>query len=416
MNIKKYINFISWGILLIHLFFYCKKQPEIKEIHKNEFFIVLDTSGSMAFGPFTHVQNKFEEFLSLLKTNDTLYIITFDVEPRIIKKIENYDLTQKEEILKIVKDLKPTGQFTDFYYLLEFLKNLVGESPTYEEIQDAKNNTKTIIYKKQFVIVLTDGKDEPKQKRKRIHIKEYSDQNMLPIEDRYVYYINFSKEKSEYLEKNLEKLSPNVKTIQRTVQNGQLDSNIKENKENEKNVLTNQTEVKDPSGIEELKEDIKSKQNQNQLTFSKILSNIKNFFIDNAIYGILLLILVLLFFLFLYRRIKSGPMKGELTFYEVGMHPSMGKTLKLSRFERKKLTIGNDPDCLIRIKSLDFPRKIILLANDKKEGFFFKIPRKFLKEIQLLTESKSHIIQAGDKFKIKNYIFEYNYDNKYKKR
>ncbi len=413
MNTKRYINFISWGLLLIHLFYYCKKQPEIREIHKNEFFIVLDTSGSMAFGPFTHVQNKFEEFLPLLKTDDTLYLITFDIEPRIIKKIENYDLTQKEDILKIIKDLKPTGQFTDFYLLLEFLRKLVGESPTYEEIQDTQNNVKTIIYKKQFVIILTDGKDEPKQKRKIVNIKDYSDKDILPIQDRYIYYINFSKEKSEFLEKNLEKLSPNIKTIQRTVQNGQLDNNIKEN---EKDVLANQTEIKDPSGIEELKEDIKLKQNQSQLNFSKISGNIKNFIIENALYGILLLILVLLFFLFLYRRIKSEPMKGELTFYELGMHPSMGKTLKLSRFERKKLTIGNDPDCLIRIKSLDFPRKIILFANNKKEGFFFKIPRKFLKEIQLLTESKSNIIQSGDKFKIKNYIFEYNYDSKYKKR
>jgi hypothetical protein len=404
---NKYI-LISWAILIMVFLSFCKREPQVKVINKSEFYVVLDTSGSMASGPFKHVQTKFGELLTLVKTGDSIYLIIFDVEPRLAKEIKDYDLTQKEELLNTINRLKPAGQFTDFLSLMDYLKNLVSKSNLEEEIYDKEKNEILKIQKKQYIIVLTDGKDEPPKKRKQLKIEDYSQPDVLPIKDRYVYYINFTDKKSEQLEKDLKKLSPNVKTISRPINHDVSDNTNKESSTDAK--------IKDPSGMEELKEDIE-KQNrkiENENFFLTIFYHIQNIINNYKYYIILLLVLLLLIGFLLFYKFKPEPMKGELTFYEVGMHPSMGKTIKLSRFERKKLTIGNDPSCLIRIKTKDFPNKVKIKALDKKDDYFFKIPRKYLKDIQLLTSDKTEI-RSGDKFKIKNYIFEYNYGSKYKK-
>ncbi|GIX40624.1 MAG: hypothetical protein KatS3mg129_0357 [Leptospiraceae bacterium] len=411
-KINKYI--LTWAILSIILLINgCKKEPEVKVIQKNEYYIVLDTSGSMAFGPFSHVQKKFNELLSLVKTGDTIYLITFDSEPKIIKKVENYDLTQKEELLQIVQDLKPVGLYTDFQILIDYLKELVQQKPLEEEKFDKEKNEILKIQKKQFIIVLTDGKDEPPKKRKLVDIKDFSKEEELPVKDRYIYYISFAEKKSEKLEENLKTLSPNVETIERPINKDNVDDQVQNNKEQNTQENTN---LEDPSGIEQLKQDIEKKQEiiQKESILLNIYYNIKHFIVNNWYYLLPLLIVILFLGFFLFYKLKPEPMKGELTFYEVGMHPSMGKTVKLSRFERKKLSIGNDPSCLIRIKSKDFPKKIELKALDKRHEYLFKIPKKYLKEVQLINNDKN-VIHSGDKFKIKNYIFEYNYGSKRKK-
>lgn len=72
--IKKNILF-TWAILTILLFLYCKKDPEIQVINKNEYYIVIDTSGSMAGGAFQHIQKKFAELLSFMKSGDRKSVV-----------------------------------------------------------------------------------------------------------------------------------------------------------------------------------------------------------------------------------------------------------------------------------------------------------------------------------------------------
>jgi len=410
--IKKNILF-AWGItIILFCFLFCKKEPEIQVINKNEYYIVLDTSGSMAGGPFKHIQNKFAELLTFMKSGDTIYIITFDSEPKLLKKIDNYSLEKKEEILQLIQDLKPLGLYTDFQLLLDYLRDFLSKTSIEEQKFDQEKN---ILYKtkiNQYVIVLTDGKDEPPKKRKLVNIKDYSTTEQLPIQDRYVYYISFAEKKSEQLEKNLKDLSSNVKVIERPVNSNQSDQSVKDNT-NAQNETS--TSIKDPSGLEELKQDLEQKQSeiqkQNDLVniYHKILS-----FLNVYKYIILIsLIFILILGMLIFYRFKPEPMKGELIFYESGMHPSVGRAVKLNRFEKRTLSIGKDPSCLIRIKQKDFPSKVELKAVDKKDDYYFKIPNKYLKDVHLITSDKN-VIHSGDKFKIKNYIFEYNYGNKRK--
>ena len=409
--IKKNILF-TWAILTILLFLYCKKDPEIQVINKNEYYIVIDTSGSMAGRPFRHIQKKFAELLSFMKSGDTIYIITFDSEPKLLKKIDNYSLEKKEEILQLIQVLKPLGLYTDFQLLLDYLRDLLSKTSLEEQKFDQEKN---ILYKtkiNQYVIVLTDGKDEPKKKRKLVNIKDYSTTEQLPIQDRYIYYISFAEKKSEQLEKNLKDLSSNVKVIERPVNSKQSVQNAKNNINRQEDASTT---IKDPSGLEELKQDLEQKQSEVQKKndfiniYHKILS-----LINHYKYIILIsLLLVLILGALIFYRFKPEPMKGELIFYESGMHPSVGRAIKLNRFEKKTLSIGNDPSCLIRIKQKDFPKKVELKAVDKNDDYYFKIPSKYLKDVQLITSDKN-VIHSGDKFKIKNYIFEYNYGSKRK--
>ncbi len=408
MNLYKNLKFIPWAIIIL-LICVCKKEKIEKTISQNEYYIVIDTSGSMAMGPFLQIQKNFIELLSLLQQDDTLFLISFNSEPKLLKKIERYNPDQQEELINLFQTLKPHGLYTDYYALLNFLKDLTKES-TVEVLEDEENIIK--IQKRQYIIVLTDGKDDPKEKRKLLDIKDYEDKEQLPIKDKYIYYISFADKKSEELQKGLETISPNVKTIERPIET----SKTNEISDNLNKSQKDEISPKDSIGVEEIKQDILQKQQEleeiSESSYEKISRFIRTY---GFIIVFIILILLLLLFILL-RRYKPQPLKGELIYYRVGEHPTMGKTVKLSRFEKKKLTIGNDPVCLIKIREKDFPKKIDLIAMDKSDGFKFRVPRKFINEVQIMTnkESRENIINPGDKFRIKNYIFEYSYGNKYK--
>ncbi|MCS7204305.1 MAG: VWA domain-containing protein [Leptospiraceae bacterium] len=421
VSIKGKVNVVlllfTWFSLMI---IGCKKEPKEVIIQKNEFFFIIDTSGSMAYGPFQHIQKKFEDFLTLIKTGDSIYIIKFDVEPILLKKIDNYDIINKDEIINLIKELKPIGRYTDIQLMLDYTKNLVMNSKLEETYFDETKNEIRKIQKTQFIIVFSDGKDEPPKKRNVVNLNEYRTSPTLPIEDRYVYYVNFSRETSKQIEEGLKEQSKEVRVIQRPLMEKTTD-----NAKTEDEISSNNKPIDDPSGIEELKENIQQKQQEIQeksessfwqkfqITAFEIFEKNKNFLLLLLLVSIVILSLYFLL-RYLYNRFKSA-LRGEIIYYEVGSHPSMGKTIKLSRFEKNKLTIGNDPDCLIRIRSRDFPTKIVLKPIEKNDHYFFKVPKRFQNEIQFLSkDSNQNVIFSGDKFKIKNYIFEFSYGSKSK--
>ncbi|MFN3603944.1 MAG: vWA domain-containing protein [Leptonema sp. (in: bacteria)] len=394
---------------VIFLFFllgiFCKKEKEKKTILKKEYYIVIDTSGSMAWGAFSHIQKRFSDFISIFSPEDTIYLISFDKDPKLILTVESYDDSQKEILENAVKNLKPLGLYTDFQNLIDYLIEIVNKNAR-EEIQETKREIITI-QKQQYIVVLTDGKDEPYTKRKKVDIKEYESKEKLEIQDRYIYYVSFSKVKSKELENKLQDISDNVKTIERPISNGESDT-TKDSK------IPDSKEITDPTGIEEIKKDMESKTKKENL-MNEFLSQIFSKFGTPLIFLIILLLLFFIIFFILYKKYVSVSLRGELIFYESGTHPSMGKTIKLNRFEKNTISIGSDPSCLIRIRSNEFPKKIQFKGIEKKGSFYLKIPNHFLKEIQFLTTKKNNLIESGDKFKIKNYIFEYSYGNKTKK-
>lgn len=400
---KNKISLILFIILFFLMFLIeCKKEKEKKILIQKEYYLVLDTSGSMAFGPFLHIQKRLEEFFSIFNQGDKIYVISFDKEPKSILTIDNYDESKKEDIKKVIQNLKPVGLYTDFQSMIDYVKELVN-SNSKEQIEE--EDSILITKKQQFIIILTDGKDEPYTNREKINIKEYEAKEKLPITDRYIYYVSFSDTKSQQLEANLQNISDNVKTIERPISNESDTSKANIQKE---------TTIKDPTGIEEIKKDLEliQEKKENQNIIINFLKNLPIYYLYFSIP--IILILILLFYL-IYKKYKPTTMVGELILYESGSHPSMGKTIKLSRFEKNVVSIGNDPSCLIRIRSNDFPKKIEFKGVEKKGNFYFKIPKRFFKDIQFLNSKSNNLIEAGDKFKIKNYIFEYSYGNKAKK-
>lgn len=402
-NRKKITLFIL--VLMVGILISCKKEKEKKILIQKEYYLVLDTSGSMAFGPFLQIQKRLDEFFSIFNNGDKIYVISFDKEPRTILTVENYNESKKEDIKEVIRNLKPVGLYTDFQSMIDYVKELVN-SNSKEQI-DEKEDSILITKKQQYIIILTDGKDEPYLKRKKINLREYEAKEKLPITDRYIYYVSFSDTKSQELETNLQNISDNVKTIERPISQGGSDTSKSNN-------LKEKVTIKDPTGIEEIKRDIELKQEnkEKENIIFNILENLK----INYLYFLVSIVFILILLLYLiYKKYKPSTMVGELIFYESGSHPSMGKTIKLSRFEKNVVSIGNDPSCLIRIRSSDFPKKIEFKGLEKKGNFYFKIPKRFSKDIQFLNTKSNNLIEAGDKFKIKNYIFEYNYGNKAKK-
>ncbi len=398
--IKKYSSVFLLIFFIHSVFFFCKQKEEKKRIiTRIEFFFFIDTSGSMAGKTFLQIKKKFSEFYSLFREGDIIYIASFDEKPILQIKIESYQpASTPEQINSIIDNLKPVGQYTDFRELISFIYEVLNQADQefqkYErEFQNQRD--KPEIKRKQFIIVLTDGIDDPKEKRKRIDIGQYKSQETLSVVDKYVYYLNFANQKSETLEKDLKTITPQTKV---------MEQHPKSDEKSEKSEII--SEVK-----EDITENLKTVDKQNT-NFQKLM--MISYFLNQKLLMILSVpILFLIFILFLLKFFFTRPfLKGEIIFYEAGMHPSTGKTVKLDRFEHKNLTIGTDYSCLIRIKSNDFPSKIIFKAKQKKESFYFKVPSRFINQIQFLVQKTPKIIQPGDKFKINNYIFEYGYVNK----
>jgi hypothetical protein len=356
----------------------CAKEKEKEVVPPAEFYLVIDTSGSMASGTMKRVKEKLPALLESAREGDRIHLLQFDEKPQTIGEYTIRSAEDHRTVEKAILDLKPSGAYTDIKQLIAYLK---------------ENTRSTNSSAKQYIVVLSDGIDDPRPGRKsrkdRVELKEYEATEKLPVQEPYIFYVHLGDKTSvaaeEGLKEDLKDLSTEVKVVK------PIDAA--------------------DAGLDEVKKDIEATRPPAETPWWQALwakAKALPLWVWGCVAAALLLLLLLLRRAF--RTIK--PLEGILSFYEATEHPSMAREVNLHKFRRDDLTIGSQAGAVIRIKDSAFPAQIRLKAKRSGKDFLFGFAKKDLQRMEFLVQKKRGFISSGDRFRIANYTFEYSHGTK----
>lgn len=356
----------------------CAEDREKEVVPPAEFYLVIDTSGSMASGTMKRVKEKLPALLESAREGDRIHLIKFDEKSQKIGEYTIRSVEDRRTVEKVILDLRPLGAYTDIKQLIAYLK---------------ENTRLPNSSAKQYIVVLSDGIDDPrpgrKSRRDRVELKDYEATEKLPVQEPFIYYIHLGDKTSvaaeEGMKEDLKDLSSNVKVVK-------------------------PTDAAD-AGLEEVRKDIEATRPPAGTPWWLALW-VKAKALPLWVWGCIASALLLLMLLILraFRTIK--PLEGILSFYEATEHPSMARKVNLHKFNRDDLTIGSQAGAVIRIKDSAFPALIRLKGKRSGKDFLFGIAKKDLQRIEFLVQKKRGFISSGDRFRIANYTFEYSHGTK----
>ncbi|MBI40416.1 MAG: hypothetical protein CMF59_12515 [Leptospiraceae bacterium] len=359
-----------------------------------DFYMVMDTSGSMSSGTMDRVHDSLPQITDLLKKGDRVHLVRFDETAYLEKTIEVEGELDRAEVLSWVDKLQAKGRYTDIARMLQSLKQIQSEN--------------TPEGRKSFFVVLSDGKDDPApdSRQNTINLEDFRAKDAPPgPTESFVYYISLGPEKSAELEEGLKEISPDVKTVETSGQqkpgtDGQTaatgDGDAGQNA-----MDTNPDGQIDLSGPAQDIED-KSTTFWGSL-WNKIKANWK--WVAGAAAALMALLLLIWLWI---RGKKAHVLKGQLHFWEASTHPDLGKTVRLNKLAGKKVTVGEKPGSKIRIK--DLGAAPVVLKGTTKKGTPVLKPSG-TKGIEFSSQKTKGLISPGDSFKLGNYKFEYKDGN-----
>ncbi|MEQ8349905.1 MAG: vWA domain-containing protein [Leptospiraceae bacterium] len=359
-----------------------------------DFYMVMDTSGSMSSGTMDDVHKSLPQITDLLKKGDRVHLVRFDESAYLEKSIDIEGDLDKAEVLSWVDKLKAKGRYTDIAVMLQSLKKIQAEN--------------TPEGRKSFFIVLSDGKDDPApdSRSDRINLKDFEATDAPPGPKKsFVYYISLGPEKSKELEEGLKGISPDVKTVDTSRQNKPgTDGQTAATGDGDQGQNAMDTTRDGPIDLSGAAEDIEEKSSSVwDGLWNKIRANWK------WVAGGLAALLALLLLIWLRIRGKRAHvLKGQLHFWEASTHPDLGKTVRLNKLAGKKVTVGEKPGSKIRIKDLGASQ--VVLKGTTKKGIPVLKPAG-AKGIEFSSQKTKGMISPGDSFQLGNYKFEYKDGN-----
>ncbi|MDH5654947.1 MAG: hypothetical protein OEZ34_03505, partial [Spirochaetia bacterium] len=225
-----------------------------------------------------------------------------------------------------------------------------------------------------------------------------------PVNDYYIYYLSLGKTKSAALEEGLKTVSPRVKTLESKTDDHKEGTAAKDGAG-----IGNQAATDDPKN--NTAEDVSEKKG-GELPIDEIAADIKkqNFIYslkDNMIFWIALFGLLLIAILFLLISLRKGKFAGRLVYKPQGPG-AISSIYNLKKIETGKLIIGSKRGNNLRISDLGIPKEIVLKPIKKGGLDFLRPVGKSSSLIEFLDQKTKGRISFGDKFRIGNYIFEYN--------
>ena len=356
--------------------------------------MVMDTSGSMSSGTMERVRASIPQITEMLQSGDRIHLVKFDETAALDKTLEIKGDPEKQQVQQWVNDLKPSGRYTDMQAMLTSLRTLQAENTPPD--------------RKSFLIVLSDGKDDPDPQARKtpVNLEDFRDENAPsgPTES-FVYYISLGPEKSKELESGLKEISPDVKTVEagKDAPPGPTDGQTAATGEGDAGQNAMDT-TRGPIDLSEATTDIQQKSTG---FWSDLWNKAKaNWLWILIALGILLLLLLLIWLWF--RAKKAHVLRGQLHFWESSTHPDLGKTVRLSKLEGKKISVGAKPGSKIRIK--DLGASPVVLKGTTKKGIPVLKPSS-VKGIEFTSQKSKGLISPGDTFKLGNYKFEYKDGN-----
>lgn len=356
------------------LFAACREE---KKPPAADFFLVVDTSGSMAFNTMERVKERLPTILSSMHAGDRVRLIRFDESPELVLDTTIAAEGDRQKIEAAIMGLKPLGRYTDMRKLLDFLGKAVAEPGTGGP---------------RYIVVLSDGVDDPaprrnrRERRERVDLRKYEAAEKLPVQEPFIFYVHMGDGASEVgLRENLKDLSRDVKVVR--------------------------PDGKD-LGVDQVKQQIESGRQPGVLPWYRRAFDWMVALPRNVQIGAAVGLLVLLWLIYMIFLRKKRPLEGMFLFRETGDHPSMAREVKLEKFRRNDVSIGSAAGSLIRIKDASFPPHLRLKAKGKGPNFHFGASKKDLQRMVFLVQKKPGRISSGDSFRVNNYTFEYTHGSK----
>ena len=329
--------------LLILFFFKCSGPKD--------YILVIDTSKSMVIGDkvMDKLLSNMPSFLNDVKIGDTVTLLSFDSNVNKHGTLEIKSNEDRNKILSKIKKLKSIGAWTD---MLEMLNKLSLESSKLHREG-----------RKQLVVVMTDGLDDPSPLKKRNNIKLESLKNGRGKWNKpYVYYVSLGKLHDDKLLKNLENISPNVQKI----------------------------EGREDSGLGKVGKDI----------FKREV-----YWILLEIIGVLLLIAALIKFINWF--INREHPKGTLIFYNSDVGPSLKRDFILDNIPKNDFYMGRKRGANIKIREFENKDNLRFVAKTYKGVKCIKPMKKDLSKYKFINQRFKNYIAPGDKFEVGKHIFEF---------
>lgn len=331
--------------------------------------VVLDTSGSM-IGPqktMDKVRGSLPRLLETVQKGDSVTLVSFDEAVRTGETIRIDKEEDKKKVLDQAAALRPEGMYTDMVNMVAAVRE---KSAQLEKSGDI------------VIVILTDGMDDPRpgSRRDRFNLEVLRSPEAPPIKEYYIYYVNLGTLKDEKLEAKLKSISPQVKVVQ-----GKPGGSAAEQ-----------------TGIDTVSSDIRT---------ATLLGSVKRIwqtYTKEILIGagaLLGLIALILFIRWFRNRYKA---EGKLSYYEDGVSFPMKTDYTLNKLQTAEFTIGATLGSNVRVRGLGTQERLSFRAKGAKGRSYLVPSGRATSVMKVIAQKQKGLISTGDRFKIGNFIFEYD--------
>ncbi|MDA3899735.1 MAG: VWA domain-containing protein [Spirochaetes bacterium] len=388
MKIKILSSFLSF-LLLSSVMVSCSSEPaaeDNKPSPNNDIILVLDTSLSMvgkasdAKNIMPQVKDRLSRFIETARVGDTFTFITFDTTSRVYPTIEIRNESDINVIKSFISQVEAEGMWT---YTMEMLRDVLKKADdirfaNQSAMAKAEEEKRDVVERKQVIVILTDALDDPppSDKNKRLSIEDVASEHSG--EDWFVYFVS------------LGELTDNEKIM---ALQSDLDSNI-----------LAESEVIDASGdidggvtaVEESVETIPTTRRHGRPVYQA------------AWFYLILIFLVILIIGIIY-AVHTAKIKlaGILEYRNKVVLGSKYQKTNLERYDARRITIGKDSLCELRIADFESHLPICLeAALVKGELFIFVNTDRGIK-VQITEGKGDSFLSDGAVFEAGGYVFRY---------
>lgn len=335
-----------------------------------DYLLVIDTSGSMtASGLIGEVKQGMSEFLTTVEPGDTVTLVRFDQRAAIGETIDIRSREDRNRVQTAVDAMEARGAYTDMGVMLRAISDRASSTAGRER----------------FVVVMSDGKDDPPPGVRRSEIDLGSMRDPEVDEDvnaAYIYYISLGRLKDPDLERELERISPRTTTVQ-----------AGPGVESSEGATAGER-----TGLAQVAGDIE------RTTWLRWIQANWSW----LRWLLLALILLLLLIYVIYRIVTGGRVRGTLSYYEVDVGPSLKSAYTLDKLDRNRVSIGSKLGADLRIRNSGIVRNVALKATTKRGQNLLRPAATDVSLFQFLSQKQEGLISPGDRFRLGNFIFEYN--------
>lgn len=331
--------------------------------------VVLDTSGSMV-GPqktMDKVRGSLPRLLETVQKGDSVTLLSFDESVRTGETIRIQKEEDKKRVLDQAAALQPEGMYTDMVNMVAAVR---------EKSAQLEKNGDIVI------VILTDGMDDPRpgSRKDRFNLEVLRSPEAPPIKEYYIYYVNLGTLKDEKLEAKLRSISPQVKVVQ-----GKPGGSAAEQ-----------------TGIDTVSSDIRT------ATFLGSLKQVWQKYTREILIGagaLVGLLLLILFVRWFRNRYKA---EGRLSYYEDGVSFPMKTDYTLNKLQTAEFTVGGALGSNVRVRGLGAQEPVHFRAKAMKGRSYLVPSGRAANQMKVILQKQKGIIGTGDRFKIGNFIFEYD--------